>query len=447
VVELNLGLDWRVLGFSLVLSLVTGVLFSLAPALSATRPDLIPALKDDAVAGSPTHTRLRSLMVGAQMAVTVILLVVAGLFLRALRTIDALKPGWNADNVYLMTLDVELNGTSRDEGQIFYRELAARVRALAGVEASGLAAKLPLGGRSSFGQINVAGVPTPEGRSGHDAFLNRVSPGYFHTLGVALLQGRDISNSDREGRSTVAVINRAMAERFWPNDNAVGKQFYTGAVGEGRAFEVVGVVENTKYNRLVEETPNFYYVAAQQFYNSKMTLHFRATSGSEQTVAATLQRVVRELDPSLPIQPITSLDDQLGIFFLPQRLAAWVAGIMGIFGLILGAVGVYGVTAFSIGQRTREIAVRIALGARGADVLRMMIGQGLRAPMAGVAVGLLVTFAITRFLSSLLAGVSPIDSVTFVGVVVGLSGVAALATFLPARRASKIDPMTTLRTE
>jgi predicted permease len=446
-VDLDLSPDWRVMGFAVTIAMLTGLLFSLTPALNATRPRLVRALRDDPAAASPGRSRLRGFLVGTQMAVTLLLLVVAGLFIRALRTMESLHPGWRAAGVYAVSLDLELTGTSTQRGREFYDDLLARVTRLPGVEAAGLARKLPLAGRSSFGDVNAAGVDAPAGRSGFDAFLNRVSPGYFRTLDIPLLQGRDIEPADLNGAPLVAVINRTMAGRLWPGEPAVGKRFYTGAVGQGTGYEVVGVVENAKYNRLGEETLSFYYLPYRQFYDPGMTLHVRVADGSEDAVLAGMRAAIRALDPSLPVPVIQSLEESLGLFFLPQRMAAWVAGVMGLVGLVLGAVGVYGVTAFAIGQRTREIGVRIALGARADDVMRLITRQGMRAPLLGMAVGFAAAIAVTRFLAGLLAGVSPFDPLTFSAVAVGLAVVALSAVLIPARRAARVDAMVTLRTE
>ena len=449
-VVLDVGLDGRVLAFSAALSMLTGVVFSLAPALRAARPDLVPALKDDALAGAPARTRVRDSLVALQMGVTVVLIVVAGLFLRALVSTETLDPGWNVDGVYVMPLNLEHKGYEREPGRAFYRTLAERVRGVPGVAASSLARKLPLGGRSSLGDINVDGVQPPDGRVGFQAFFNTVSPGYFRTMGLPLLRGRDVSDTDTDDRPSVTVVNRAMAERFWPEADPIGQRFFTGQRGGeySQTFEVVGVVANASYNRLVEDVPNFYYLPYQQRYNSEMTLHVRvAEDGAAEAAVGAVRGLVRELDPGLPVQSVGSLSEALQIFFLPQRLAAAVSGVMGILGLLLGAVGIYGVTAFAIAQRTREIGVRMALGASRSDVIGMMLRPGLRAPGIGLAIGLAVALAASQALRSLLAGISPVDPLTFGTAVVVLSMVAVVAVLIPARRAARLDPMTTLRSE
>ncbi len=446
LIDLDLGLDWRVVGFALGVSLVTGILFSLAPALHATGGQLVAALKDASAAGAPARTRLRSVMVAGQMAVTVTLLIVAGLFLRALTTLETLDPGWDAEGVHVLDMDLELSGYEPERGLQFYAELTERVRQIPGIESSAIAAKLPLGGRSSFGDVNVRDVPAPEGRFGHEAYLNRVSPGYFETMGLVLKQGRDVQDTDTATSPMVAVINEAMARRLWPAGDAVGQGFWLGTVGDGQRIEVIGVVENAKYRRLVEDTPNFYYIPYQQRYNAQMTLHFRAGGAPERAIAE-VRRAVRELDAGLPVLSFRNLAAALDMFFLPQRLAAWVAASMGVLGLLLAAVGVYGISAYNVAQRRREIGVRIALGATPLDVVRLTLRRGLVAPLVGMSLGLALAFVITRLMLGFLAGISPLDPLTFGSVVFGLLAVAGSAVLLATRRATRLDPVATLRAE
>lgn len=446
-VALDVGMDWRVVAFAFGISIGAGMLFSIAPALRATRSDLVSALKDRTTGAAPVRSRMRSVLVAGQTAITLVLLVVAGLFLRALSSMEGLDPGWDAEDVVVMNLDLELIGANQDVGTLFYRELTERANALQGVEISAIAGKLPLAGRGSLGQVNTTSVDPPPGQVGHDAYYNRVSPGYFDVLHLQLIAGRDIAPADRAGTARVAVINNAMAERLWPGRNAIGANFYLGKVGEGRAFEVIGVVENAKYNRLVEETPNFYYLPFEQRYNAQMVLYIRTLPGAEQMVANGVREVIEELNAALPVQPFRPLREALEVFFLPQRIAAWVAGAMGLVGLLLGAVGVYGITAFVVGQRSREIGLRIALGARSNDVLRTVVRQGMIAPFVGMLIGLLASAALSQAMSGFLAGIAPIDPLTFGSVIVILLTVATGANLIPARRAAALDPMSVLRAE
>ena len=440
--ELDFGIDARVLAFSVALSLLSGLFFTLLPALRASGAELLPSLKDGAGAGTPTRTRIRTVLVGGQMAATLILLICAGIFLGALHAMEEMDLGWNGQGVQLMSLDLEMAGYDSERGRAFYQELIERLGSLPAMESFALAAKLPLGGRSSLGDINVEGVPSPEGRLGFTAYYNRVSEGYFRTLEIPLLQGRDIDGKDRNGQPLVAVINRAMAQRFWPDSAAVGKRFYLGRVGNGTPIEVAGVVENTRSPG--EATPNFYYLPHQQRYNAQMTLHYR-TGPDLKGAIAQITREVREMDPNLPILTSRSMDETLGAFKLPQRLASWIAGLMGIIGLALGAVGTYGVTSVAVAQRTREIGLRLALGARTSEVMRMMLRRGLTAPLAGMCFGLLVAYLLTRVMPAFLIGSNPVGPFTFAAIPLFLGAVALVAVLLPSKRASNLDPARTLR--
>lgn len=444
---LDLAPDWRVMGFALGIAVAAGIVFSLAPALRSARHDLVPALKDNSAAGAPLRARLRTVLVSGQMAVTVLLLIAAGLFLRSLTSMQSLDPGWNATGVVGTSIDLELAGYDRARGKALQRDLVERVAALPGVTAVSLARKLPLASRSSLGDINVAGVPAPEGRGGYDAYFNTITADYFHTLDLQLIEGRSVNRRDTEGQQPVAVINQAMADRFWPDGDALGRRFFAGPVGSDWAFTVIGVVENAKYRRLDEETANFYYLPFSQRYNAQAELLVRTTPGQGTNLASAIRGIFRELDPGLPVQPIQPLASRLEVFLLPQRLAAWVAGVMGLIGLALGAVGVYGVTAFAVGQRTKEIGLRIALGASANNVLRTMTVHGLQAPLMGLAAGLVAGAALSQLLSRFLAGVRPLDPVTFGVVVPGLFIVASIAVLVPVRRAAKLNPVDTLRAE
>jgi predicted permease len=442
-IDLDLSPDARVIGFSLAVTIVALIVFNLAPAVHAARPDLTDAMRRRGESGGRRRTRARSFLVGGQMAGAMVLLVVAGLFVRALSSLDTLDPGWDADGVLAADIDLELTGTESDPGSAFYRELAARVAELPGVQSSGLAGKLPLAGSSSWGDVAIAGFEPPAGRSGFPAYLNRVSPGYFETLRMPLVQGRDFDDSDSDG-PPVAIVNRAMADRFWPGGEAIGQRF---SLARGDEFTVVGVVENAKYRRLVEETPNFYYVPGSRWYNAQMSLLVRTRPGMDAPVRDGVARIVRELQPDLPVQPAGTLAARLEPFFLPQRIGAWVTGIVGLIGLLLGAVGVYGTTAFAVSQRTREMGVRIALGARADEVLALVVRQGMKAPAWGVAAGLAVALVVARLMRGLLAQVSALDGVAFAGALTTLLAVALAAAYVPARRAVRANPLDSLRAD
>jgi predicted permease len=386
-------------------------------------------------------------LVGVQVAATALLLLAATMLARALYRLETLDPGWSAENVLAASLDLTLNGTDRSRGQQFYRELHERVVALPGVEAAALAAKLPLGGRSSFGPVRAAGLETPPGQAGFEAYVNRVSPGYFRTLGIALIRGREISPTDAPGAATVAVVNRSMAARLWPGRDAVGQRFVVGSGERLQTFDVIGVAEDVKYSRLDEVTPNFYYVAVAQWYNPEQVLHVKSARDAAGATAAAIRSVVRELDPSLPVPPIRPMTEALALFILPQRLAAFTAGAMGLFGLLLAAVGVYGVTAFVVTRRTREIGVRMALGGTARDISRLLLRQGSLSPKVGLAAGLGMGAVFARFISQVVSGVTPADPVAFGGTAATIALVAAAAILIPVWRVLRRNPLAALRDE
>jgi predicted permease len=458
--RLDLTPDWRVVLFATGAATLAAIIFGLAPALQASRTDLVSALKDGAASASPSRTRLRSLMVAGQMAASLVLLVAAGLFVRSIQEFDGYDSGWRSEGVYVISLDLEYLGMNRETGRAFYAELLERVQALPGIENAAYDAKLPVGGRSSFGKINVAGVEPPEGAGGYDAYLHTVSPSYFETLDVAIERGRIFDLRDAPDTELVAVINEAMAGRLWPGREAVGERFYLGVAGEGTPVEVIGIAENAIHDlemlNAVAGTlpPNFYYLSTTQRYSADEKLYVRPIAGRSEALAD-VHAVIRDMAPSLPAAYAAALDELLGLFMLPQRIAAWVVGLLGFLGLLLGAVGVYGVTAVAVGQRTHEIGVRLALGARATDVLGLMMRRGLHAPVVGMVVGLGLAAAVALLLvggmpgidAGLLGRVSAFDPMTFGSVLVVLGSVAVAAVLVPSRRASRMDPARTLRSE
>ncbi len=446
-IELDLGIDWRVLGFTLIVSLVTGILFGLAPAMQASRPDVLPALKDETGSVPFTRSRLRSLFVVGQVAVSLVLLVSTGLFLRSLERARVLDPGFKSENVMNVGFDLSIQGYDEARGEQFYRELMKRVEAMPGVTGAAYARNVPLNGGNMELGINVEGVEPPEGRRSFHTDFNVVSPKYFSTLGIQLSRGRDFSDADKQESTRVGVVNETMARRFWAGEDVIGKRFFLGQVADGTPVEIVGVVRDGKYRTLGEEPRPYFYLSAAQDYQPQMTLHVRTLPGSAASVLAGIRQEVASMDRSVPLLDVMPLEQATGVSLIPLKAAATVAGIFGLVGLLLAAVGIFGVVSFSVAQRTREIGIRMALGAQVRDVLRLVIGQGMRLALAGVLIGLLASVAVTRLLASLLYGVSATDSFTFIVVALLLSIVALIASYIPARRATKVDPMEALRYE
>jgi predicted permease len=444
---LDFGLDARVLAFSFAVAVGSAVLFNLAPAIHAARTDVMAAIKGDAAPVRPARTWGRSLLVSGQMALSLVLLATAGLFLRSLSAMRTMDPGWSTEDVYTTDLDLELTGTPEGDGKVFFSELLSCMAAAPGVEAVALAHKLPLGSTSSFGDVSVEGREPPEGRAGFEAFFGRVSPGYFSTLDLALLQGRDFEASDAEGSPRVAIVNRTMARRLWPGEDALGKTFRIPRGDSTLDLTVVGVAEDASYKSLFEQTPNFYYLPSGQWYNAHMLLFVRTAPGLAADVRERVTQVVAALQPSLPREPVVPLDESLALAFAPQRIGAWVSGVLGILGLLLGAVGVYGVTALAVSRRVREVGIRMALGATRGDVVSLVLRQGMVAPLVGMGAGLLGALAMAGLVSRFLAGVDSADPTTFGAAALMLLAVALIATLVPAGRAARQSPSESLRSE
>jgi predicted permease len=446
-IEIDLGADWRVLGFTFGLSLLTGVLFGLAPALAASRPDLVSSLKDEA-GGATGRGRLRGALVIAQVALSLMLLICSGLFIRSLRNAGSVDLGFDADNLLAMSMDLQLQGYTEPAGRNFSRQLLDRVRTLPGIVSASMTDELPLGGGARRA-ITIEGYTAQPGES-TEVNSSSVAPGYFETLGVPLLRGRAFNEQDREGSPGVAIINEAFARRYWPGQEPIGKRIQMGVARSGANespyLEVVGVVKDGKYVTLGEEATPFFYLNLAQLYQSSPTLIVR-TRGNPSDYLAAVRGEVAALDKSLPLYDVKTMRQHLGLALLPARLAGNVLGVFGLVALVMAAAGIYGVMAYSVAQRTREIGVRMALGASAGAVLRLVTKQGMKLTLVGIVIGLAASLALTRLMKSLLFGVSATDPLTFVVVALLLIVVALLACYVPARRAAKVDPMVALRCE
>ena len=435
------GIDGRVLLFALAISIVSGVVAGLVPALQATRPMLVPALKADG-AGSGSRLRLRSALLVAQIAFSMLLLIVAGLFARALVHARSIDPGFDARGVHLASLDLRLANYDSARGLPFMATLRERAALIPGVQTAAFTAALPLdGGGLGLGPIEVPGATPPDPERGWNADWSVITPGYFETLRLPIVRGRDFTDADRAGAIDVAIVNESFARRLWPDGDAIGKTFRN----EHRTLTVVGIARNAKYRTLGEEPRNFVYVPLAQRYFTRMTLIVRSLPDAP--VAAPVRRLVADLDPALPILNERSLEEQAALALFPQRIALWTAGSLGTVALLLALLGIYGVTAYGVTQRTREIGVRMALGAPRGNVLGLILRQGLQLAGIGVAVGALVAFGVTRLLGALLYGVPSTDVVAFLGAAMLLVVAAIAASWIPARRAAAVDPVIALRAE
>ena len=447
-VDLALPLDGRAVGFTLGLSLAAAILSGLAPAFHASRAEVVGGLKADAQ-GGPERLRLRNLFVVGQVAFSIVLVVGAGLFARALQRSANVDPGFDAHGVELGMLDLSLAGYTPETGRVFARELAGRVRDLPGVQSAALAALIPLGGNGmGLGGLSVPGMTPPKGDRFLDADWNVVTPGYFAAMKMTLASGRDFTDADRQIAPSVVIVNETAARQWWPGRSALGKtllQHDDGprAADKPRTLTVVAVARDTKYRMLGEAPRAFVYVPVAQQYVPRLVVVARATHG--QRLALELRALLNAMNPNLPLLQSLSFEEYSRIGLLPQRIAASVAGSLGMVGLLLAAIGIYGVTAYIVTSRTREIGIRIALGARPHRLVRMVLRQGMMLTLAGAAIGLLLAAGASRLLGALLFGVVATDPLAFAGSALLFCAVGLAACYVPARRATEIDAMQALR--
>lgn len=444
---LNLRPDIRVLCFTLLVSLITGLIFGSAPALSATKPDLAQALKNDEGAGGYRKSRMRNLLVIAQVTLSLVLLIGAGLLVRSLRNAQTFSPGFDPSHIIVLSLDPHLLGYDRAKVEALYRDIVARVESLPGVQSASVADFVPLGSRGDSVGVVVAGSELTPDQEPPSIQYNVVGPNYFQTMGIPLLHGRAFGEQDRRGAPGVVIVNEEMARKYWPGEDAVGKRL---RIRRGD-FEVIGVAKRIKYHSLVEDARPFLYLPllqsdAAQIPISEMTLHVR-TSADLRTVLAAVRGEVRALDPNLPLFDVQPLTESMRFSLIPTRLAGLLLGVSGLLALLIAAVGIYALFAYTVSQRTREIGIRMALGAQTGDVLQLVVRQGMTLVLTGIGAGLVGALIMTRVLSSLLYGVGATDPPTFIGVSLLLVGVALLACYMPARRAAKVDPLVALRYE
>jgi putative ABC transport system permease protein len=438
----DFGFDWRVAAFSTFVTLGAAFVFNVLPALTATRFDVVSSLREAGGTDSRSRARLRSVLVGVQVAMTCVLLFATTMFGRALGTMKSLRPQWNVDNVVVTSLDLELNGTSPEAGLAFQSDVRTRVAALPGVEAVSWATKLPIGGQSRMGPLKPLG-----GDAALDIYgsFNRVSSGFFRTLQIPLLRGRDFTDDDRAGGPRVAIVNERLAQSLFGTADAVGRRFSIGLGEFLREYEVVGIAGESRIAAPGQKPEDFFYVPLAQMYNSAVHLHVRARPGLENQVSTAVRATLRGVSTSLPLSPFRSMSDVLDLYLLPQRLASWVAAVMGAFGLILAGVGIYGVAAFTASRRSKEVAIRMALGATDRDVTRLLVGRGVRAPLIGMLAGLLAGVGLSFGAATVVPGIRVGDPMAIVTVGMVISLISAAALTMPVRGMLRRSPMARLR--
>ena len=443
-IEMRFGVDGLVLGVALLTSLVSGVVFGLLPALQASRCDLASVLRTVGGAGE-RRGRMRDVLVVGQLAMSVLLLVAAGLFLRALDRGRRVDPGFQVDGVAVAPLDVGKLGYDGARAWDLYRRLAARMAAMPGVGGVGYTSLVPLALNDAEREIQIPGQTPPPGTEHILVGYHEVAGDYFRTMRMPIERGRAFTGADAPDAPKVAVVNESFARRYWPGGDALGRTI----VLDDATYTVVGVARDARMRSLADPPVPFLFVSAEQRLNLAPTLLVRADAypGGSSALAAAVRREARALEPRIPLPAVQRMKDVVSIGLLPQRAAAAVTGSLGVVGLLLAALGLYGVVAYSVAQRTREIGVRIALGAAPRDVVRMVVGQSARLAGAGVAVGIALAIAASRALVPLLYGVSALDPITLGGVPLVLTAVAVAASWVPARRAAAVEASVTLRAE
>ncbi|HKW97714.1 MAG TPA: ABC transporter permease [Bryobacteraceae bacterium] len=438
--------DPRVFVFSFALSLVTAVLFGLAPALRASKAGPASAIKGESAAptdGFRRYTRGNALVM-AQVALSFVLLISGALFLRSMQFARSVSPGFDRTGIQLFSVDLNLQNYAESRGRVFEKELVDRLQQIPGVESASLAYPLPLDAYGNSAQVSAEGYVPRSDNENHTTALSLVGPRYFETMGTRLVAGRPIEERDSESSRRVAVINEAMAGRYWQSpEKALGRRF---SIWDEKPIEVVGVAKNGKYESFGEAPLPYFFLPLAQHYSGRITFLVRSKENPE-TLMPSVRQEVRTLDATLPIFGVRTMPQFLNRTVSVYEMGASLVGTFALVALLLAAVGIYGVLHFGVTRRTREIGIRMALGASRSNVLRLVLARSMIFVAAGLALGIAGAVAAGRLTGTILAGVSPTDPLTFLGVAVLFTAVALAASAIPARRASHIDPMEAVRYE
>ncbi len=439
---LDLGIDATVLLFTLGVAMLTGVLFGLAPAMQSTKPAIAPTLRDEAGTGRQRRFGLRNGLIALQVAVSMILLVGGGLFLRSLGAAQNVDPGFSTREAGIVYMDLAASAISPDEYGPLAQEIAGRARSLPGIEAVTVARDIPLalGGNNDI--VTIPGVDPPPGADYHRITSNQVDTGYFETMGIPLLAGRTFTDDDRHGAPRVIIVSEAAARAYWPGENPLGKEITASA---GRTtYRIVGVAGDVKIDTLGESPrPVIYHPFAQRI-TSEYFLVARGRAAPA-AIAGMLRQVVRDTNPRLLIMETKTMEENLSVVLFPARMAALLLGAFGALALCLATIGLYGVVSFAVSRRTHEVGIRMSLGADAGAVIRMILRGAMSVVAVGGLLGLAAAYGLAQLIGQFLVGTEPGDPVTLIGVPLLLGTVAVLAAFIPARRASRVDPVVALR--
>jgi predicted permease len=442
-VSLTVQTDRTVLFATLCISVLTGVIFGIMPALRASGIAPAEVVKEEAgtASGGMGKARLTSVLVVAQISLSLLLLVCAGLFIRSFRSAQKIDPGFNPHNVLIASYDLFTAGYTEATGIEFDRQIVSRLSPLPGIQSVALSNRVPLTFAGGSTAVKPEGYVSSPNES-TETQVAIVTPNYLHTMQIPLVKGRDFAVQDTKESQPVAIVSEAFANRYWPGQEAVGKQLNSDLTHQW--FTVVGVARDCKEIGLNENPLPFLYLPLSQVYRPGMIVNVRTTSDPLAS-AKTVENAVHEINPDILVFDETTVESRSQFASFPQRVAGTFVGAFGLLSLALAAIGIYGVTAFTTRQRTHEIGIRFALGATRRDVLRLVLGQGLRLVLTGAGLGLALSYLLTRFLKNMLLGVTNTDALTFSTVTLLLCAVALFACFIPARWAARVEPMVALR--
>ncbi len=444
-ISLDMHPDRTVLFAALAISMLSGVIFGILPAWRSSREAPVDVLKEDgtSASGSVRKARLTSALVVAQISLSLVLLICAGLFIRSFMSAQQINAGFNSHGVLIASYDLFTAGYSDANGAEFDRQVVAKLEALPGVQSVALSSRVPLGIGGGSTSVKPEGY-VPQANESMETQDAIITPNYFKTMEIPIVKGRDFTLQDTMTSQRVAIVSETFVDRYWPHQEASGKQLNSDLTHEW--FTVVGVARDSKVNGLNEQPTPFVYLPLYQVYRATMIVDAR-TTGDPIAFSGTVENAIHEMNADLAVFDVTTLESRAQLSSFPQRIAGTFVGAFGLLALVLAAVGIYGVTAYTTRQRTHEIGIRMALGASKQDILRLVLLRGLSLTLIGVVLGLAVSFALTRYLASLLLGVTATDALTFSSVAILLCAVALFACLIPARRAMRVDPMVALRYE